>query len=52
MIKKILIAVDGSNHSIKNVEYAAAIAKGVGADVLLYHVVKPYGLPDSFKKFA
>ena len=52
MIKKILIAVDGSRHSLKSVEYGAAIANGVGAKALLYHVVKPYKLPESLQKFA
>jgi nucleotide-binding universal stress UspA family protein len=52
MIKKILIAVDGSRHSLKSVEYGATIASGVGAQALLYHVVKPYKLPDSLQKFA
>ncbi len=52
MIKKILIAVDGSKHSMKAVEFGSVIAKGLGAEVLLFHVVKPYNLPDSLKKFA
>ena len=52
MIKKVLIAVDGSRHSLKSVEYGATIATGVGAKAMLYHVVKPYRLPDSLKKFA
>ena len=52
MIKKILIAVDGSRHALKSVEYGAEVAKGLGAEVLLYHVVKPYNLPDSLRKFA
>jgi nucleotide-binding universal stress UspA family protein len=52
MIKKILIAVDGSNHSLKSVKCGAEVAKGLGAAVLLYHVVKPYRLPDALKKFA
>ena len=52
MIKRILIAVDGSRHSLKCVEFGAQVAKGVGAQVLLYHVVKPYNLPDSLKSFA
>lgn len=52
MIKKILFAVDGSNHSTKCVEFGAQIAKGVGAEILLYHVVKPYRLPESLKSFA
>ncbi len=52
MIKKILIAVDGSKHSNTSVRYGAEIAKSLGAEVLLYHVVKPYSLPDSLKAFA
>ena len=52
MLKKILIAVDGSKHSMRCVALGAEIAKGVGAEVLLYHVVKPYRLPDSLKVFA
>jgi len=52
MVKKILIAVDGSKHALKSVEFGAEIAKGMGAEVLLFHVVKPYNLPESLKKFA
>ena len=52
MINKVLIAVDGSKHSLKCVSLGAQIAKNAGAKVLLLHVVKPYRLPDSLKKFA
>ena len=52
MIKKILIAVDGSKHSLSSVAVGAEIAKAVGAQVLLYHVVKPYKLPDALRVFA
>lgn len=52
MIKKILIAVDGSNHSLRSAEFGAEIAKGLDAELLLFHVVKPYNLPESLKKFA
>ena len=52
MIKKMLIAVDGSKHSLESVAIGAEIAKGVGAKVILFHVVKPYRLPDSLKKLA
>ena len=52
MIKKILVAVDGSKHSLKSVQYGAEVGKGLGAEVLLYHVVKPYNLPESLKEFA
>lgn len=52
MIKKILIAVDGSKHSLSSVAIGAEIAKAMDADVLLYHVVKPYKLPDALRVFA
>ena len=52
MINKILIAVDGSKHSLKCVEFGSEVAKDVGAEVLLFHVVKPYNLPESLKKLA
>ncbi len=52
MIKKILIAVDGSKHSMECVAYGAEIGQATGAKVLLYHVVKPYRLPESLKQFA
>lgn len=52
MITKILIAVDGSKHSLKGVEYGATLAKALDAELLLFYVVKPYNLPESLKKFA
>jgi len=38
-IKKILVAVDGSEHSDKAVKYACAIGPPLGAEVILLHVV-------------
>ncbi len=52
MIKKILIAVDGSKHSLSSVAFGAEIAKAMDAQVLLFHVVKPYKLPDALRVFA
>jgi len=52
MIKKILIAVDGSKHSLSCVAFGSQIAKAMDAQVLLYHVVKPYKLPESLRVFA
>ena len=52
MIKKILIAVDGSKHSLHSVATGAEIAKAMDAKVLLYHVVKPYKLPEALRTFA
>ncbi len=52
MIKKILIAVDGSKHAMNSVAVGAEIANAMGAKVLLFHVVRPYRLPDSLMRFA
>jgi nucleotide-binding universal stress UspA family protein len=38
-IKSILVAVDGSEHSLKAVRYACAMGPPLGADVILLHVV-------------
>jgi nucleotide-binding universal stress UspA family protein len=38
-IKSILVAVDGSEHSLKAVRYACAMGPPLGADVVLLHVV-------------
>ena len=52
MIKKILIAVDGSKHSLGSVAVGSEIATALDAQVLLFHVVKPYKLPDALRTFA
>ena len=52
MISKILIAIDGSRHSIKGVEYGAEIAAGINADVILLNVVKRYAIPEAVREFA
>jgi nucleotide-binding universal stress UspA family protein len=38
-VKSILVAVDGSEHSLKAVQYACAIGTPLGAEVVLLHVV-------------
>lgn len=40
MINKLLVAVDGSRHSIKAVEFAAEIAAGCGAKLTIITVLK------------
>ena len=40
MIKKLLVAIDGSSHSLKAVDYASAIAASCGARVIILNVVK------------
>ncbi len=38
-VKSILVAVDGSEHSLKAVRYACAMGPPLGAEVVLLHVV-------------
>ena len=45
MINKILVAVDGSSHSIKAVEFAAEIAGGCGAKVFVITVLRNHPSP-------
>ncbi len=52
MISTILIAVDGSSHSVKGVEYGAQIAAAVNAKVILLNVVKQQELPEALREFA
>ena len=52
MIGKILIAVDGSRHSLKGVEYGAEIAAALNAEVILLNVVKEMAIPDGLREFA
>ena len=52
MISKILIAVDGSPHSLKGVSLGAAIAANAGARVILLHVVKEEALHAGLKEYA
>jgi nucleotide-binding universal stress UspA family protein len=52
MISKILIAVDGSRHSLKGVEYGAEIAAATNADVILLNVVKKMAIPEGLREFA
>ncbi len=44
-LERILVAVDGSEQSNKAVRLAAIIAKGMGAEVTLIHVVELNELP-------
>ena len=52
MISKILIAVDGSRHSLKGVEYGAEIAAATKAKVILLNVVKKMSIPEGLREFA
>lgn len=52
MISKILIAVDGSPHSLKGVAVGGEIAARTGARVILLHVVKEEELHAGIKEFV
>jgi len=52
MISKILIAVDGSPHSLKGVTIGGEIAAKTGAKVILLHVVKEQELHAGLKEFV
>lgn len=46
-MKRILVAIDGSEGANRAVDYAAHWAKDVGADLLVVNVIGGYGLPDT-----
>ncbi len=50
MIKKILVPVDGSSHSVKAVELASDLASKYGAEIVLLHVLLHGQMPDGLKK--
>lgn len=52
MIKKVLIATDGSEHANKAVEFGSDIAAQYGASVVLVHVLLRHELPDDMKRMA
>ena len=52
MLKTILVAVDGSDHSLRAVDMAANIAACSGARLVLLYVVKSQELPASLRRFA
>ncbi len=52
MINKLLVALDGSNHSLKALDYASEIAAGLKAGMILLYVVKAYELPEGIQKYA
>ena len=50
MIKKILVPVDGSPHSVKAVELASDLASKYDAEIILLHVLLRGHMPDGLKK--
>jgi len=51
-IRRILIAVDGSEHSSKAVELGIECAKTWGAEIGLIHVRTTHNLPKGFEQYA
>ncbi len=52
MINKLLVALDGSHHSLKAVDVASEIAASLKAEVILLYVVKPQELPEGLREYA
>jgi nucleotide-binding universal stress UspA family protein len=50
MIKKILVPVDGSPHSVKAAELASEIAVKFGAEIVLLHVLLRGHMPEGLMK--
>ena len=50
MIKRILVAVDGSPHSIKAVELASDLASKYEAEIVLLHVLLRGHMPDGLRR--
>jgi nucleotide-binding universal stress UspA family protein len=52
MTKKILTAIDGSEHGWKALDLAADIAKQQGAQLIVLHVVPYEPMPEALRAFA
>jgi nucleotide-binding universal stress UspA family protein len=48
----ILVAVDGSRHSLKAVDFAANLAEKFRAKVTFIHVVQEFKVPAGFRQYA
>jgi nucleotide-binding universal stress UspA family protein len=47
----IIVAVDGSKHSEKVLDYAISIAKSISAKILLVNVPPDYSIPEGYKEY-
>jgi len=52
MIKKLLVALDGSDHSLKAVDFASEIAASLKAKLIILNVVKPQEIPKGLREYA
>lgn len=52
MIKRLLVALDGSDHSLKAVDYASEIAASLKGKVIILYVLKSRELPEGMRQYA
>jgi nucleotide-binding universal stress UspA family protein len=52
MIKKLLIALDGSDHSLKAVDFASEIAAALKAKVIILSAVKAQEISKDLRDYA
>jgi len=52
LTSQILVAIDGSKHSEKIVNYAAGLAKKISGSITLVYVAPTYGIPEGYKDYA
>ncbi|MDH3691363.1 MAG: universal stress protein [Gammaproteobacteria bacterium] len=52
MIKRILVAIDGSEHAVKALELGSDMANLYGADMTLVHVISNEPIPDALLRVA
>ena len=51
MFKRILVPIDGSEHSTKAAEKAIELARTFKAELILLHVARKFDLPDQLKDY-
>jgi nucleotide-binding universal stress UspA family protein len=51
-VKEILVAVDGSKHSERIVDFAASLAKPLSAKILLIYVMPSSDIPEDYLDYA
>jgi nucleotide-binding universal stress UspA family protein len=51
-MKEILVAIDGSEHSNKVVDYASELAENLSAKIVLLYVVPEVHVPEEYRTFA
>jgi nucleotide-binding universal stress UspA family protein len=51
-MKEILVAIDGSKHSARIVDYASDLAKSTSAKVVLVYVMPEVSIPPGYKEYA